>query len=95
MNAPGALRDAMYKFRQSFKLDDYSGACVEVLVGEDDQLSVRAIDLIGDGWWNFLDAVKCAEEFHLRGEVYRENQEIHRGLTSLATHLDFNSMAWR
>ena len=78
----------MYKFRHTIKLDDYSGASIEILVDKDDYLSVRAVDLIGDAWMEFLEAVTHVEEFQRQGQLHSTNQEIHRALAKLATHLD-------
>ena len=60
----------MYKFKRTIKLDDYSGASVDILVDESDRLSVRAVDLIGDAWHETLEALSRAEQANREGTRY-------------------------
>jgi hypothetical protein len=78
----------MYKFRHIIKLDDYSGATVEILVDGNNHLSVRATDLIGDAWHDFLEAFARADVLQQHGQTYDTNREIQIALTKLVTHLD-------
>ena len=78
----------MYKFKRSIKLDDYSGATIDILVDENDRLSVRAVDLIGDAWHQSFEALSRSEEFHREGRRHDSNWELPTAMTKLATHLD-------
>jgi hypothetical protein len=78
----------MYKFKKTFKLDDHSGATVEVLVDENDRLSVRAVDLIGDAWHHCLEALERAAHYERKQRTHDRNREIRAALTDLTTHLD-------
>jgi len=78
----------IYKFKRTIKLDDYSGASVDILVDENDHLSVRAVDLIGDAWHHFLEALARAEEFQRQRRTHDTNREVQLALRKLATHLD-------
>jgi len=78
----------MYKFKRSIRLDEYSGATIDILVDETDRLSVRAVDLIGDAWHQSLEAVARAEECHRQGRRHDANRELQTAITKLATHLD-------
>jgi hypothetical protein len=78
----------MYKFKHTIKLDDYSGATLDILVDENDYLSARATDLIGDAWHESLEALARAEMFQSHGRTHDTNREIQTALTKLVTHLD-------
>jgi len=78
----------MYKFRHVIKLDEYSGATLEILVDANDHLNVRAIDLVGDAWYDLLEGLKRADEFENQNRIYDRNREIQTSLTKMMTHLD-------
>ena len=82
------IRSGMYKLKRTIKLDDYSGACVDIIIDENDRLSVRAVDLIGDAWLETLEALTRAEEADRQGCLHDVNRELHTAITKLATHLD-------
>jgi hypothetical protein len=78
----------MYKFKHTIKLDDYSGASLDILIDENDRLSVRAVDLIGDAWNEVLEGLTRAEEADRKGRPHDVNRELQTAVTKLATHLD-------
>jgi hypothetical protein len=77
----------MYKFKKSIKLDE-SGALVEILVDSQDQLSVRAVDLVGDSWFEYLEHLQEAQQFERSNNTYKRNRALRSALLSLISHLD-------
>jgi len=75
-----------YKFRESVHLDEWSGAHVDILVDQDDRLTVRAVDMVGDAWHDHLQELDVAQQTH--ASEYARNRAIQSSLSKLITHFD-------